>query len=66
MSNSDISSSIVVGITGGIGTGKSSVSSILIDMGHKVIDTDALAKELMITNKKLKQKIISEFQKLVI
>lgn len=61
MNNSDISLSIVVGITGGIGTGKSSVANILTEMQFKVIDTDQLANDLMLNNKKLKNKIITEF-----
>lgn len=61
MNNPDISLSIVVGITGGIGTGKSSVANILTEMQFKVIDTDQLANDLMLNNKKLKNKIITEF-----
>lgn len=37
---------LIVGITGGIGTGKSSVSSYLIENGYKVIDTDIISKEV--------------------
>ena len=37
---------IVVGLTGGIGSGKSTVSSALAEMGAKVIDADAVAREL--------------------
>lgn len=37
----------VIGITGGIGTGKSTVSNILREDGFKVIDADKISKELM-------------------
>ncbi len=37
---------IVVGLTGGIGSGKSTVSSALAVMGAKIIDADAVAREL--------------------
>lgn len=35
----------LVGLTGGIATGKSSVSAILSSMGIKVIDADLIARE---------------------
>ena len=35
----------VIGITGGIGAGKSSVSSYLEELGYDVIDADKIAKE---------------------
>lgn len=35
----------LVGLTGGIATGKSSVASMLKDMGIKVIDADQIARE---------------------
>lgn len=36
----------IIGITGGIGSGKSTVSRILRDLGAAVIDADALAKNV--------------------
>jgi len=36
-----------VGLTGGIGSGKSSVASILAELGAFVIDTDELAREVV-------------------
>lgn len=36
-----------VGLTGGIGAGKSAVASILADLGAYVVDTDALAREVV-------------------
>ncbi len=41
---------IVVGITGGIGSGKSFVANILRNSGFKVFDCDKEAKELMVSN----------------
>jgi dephospho-CoA kinase len=35
-----------IGLTGGIGSGKSTVASIWVDLGAHLIDTDALAREL--------------------
>jgi dephospho-CoA kinase len=35
-----------VGLTGGIGSGKSTVASLWVNLGARLIDTDAIAKEL--------------------
>ena len=35
----------IVGLTGGIGTGKSTVSKIFKDLGCQVIDADQIARE---------------------
>ena len=45
-----LSNSVVVGITGGIGTGKSGVAKFITGLGYKVIKTDDRAKELMKTD----------------
>ncbi len=37
---------MVLGLTGGIATGKSTVSSILIGKGYKIVDADKIAKEI--------------------
>lgn len=36
---------IVIGVTGGVGTGKSTVSTMFKELGAKVIDADVLARE---------------------
>ena len=38
---------LVVGLTGGIGSGKSTVSSLLTDRGAMVVDTDAVARQVV-------------------
>jgi dephospho-CoA kinase len=38
---------IVIGITGGVGTGKSTVARMLKELGAKVIDADELAREAL-------------------
>ena len=38
--------SFVVGLTGGIGSGKSTVADIFADLGARVVDTDVIAHEL--------------------
>lgn len=42
--------SIIIGITGGIATGKSTVSAILKELGYQVIDSDIIAKDIMSHN----------------
>ncbi len=48
---------IVVGLTGGIGSGKSTVGQIWEKLGAKVVRADDLAKELMTTDSQLINKI---------
>lgn len=50
-----------VGITGGIGSGKSFVCKVFASLGIPVYYADERAKELMLTDEKLKQAIIAEF-----
>lgn len=52
---------IKVGLTGGIGSGKSTVCRIWEKLGAKVIYADELAKQLMETDSSLKNKIIKAF-----
>lgn len=51
----------VVGITGGIGTGKTTLAKVIENMGYKVIYTDLLAKKIMSENSEIKKKIIEAF-----
>ncbi len=53
--------SIVVGITGGIGSGKSSVARIFAGEGFPVISTDNRAKELMISDEKIIKRLTGRF-----
>ncbi len=50
-----------IGITGGIGVGKSTLSNILIEKGYKVFVADNIAKDLLKSDEKLRQEIISAF-----
>ncbi|RPH01188.1 MAG: dephospho-CoA kinase [Amoebophilaceae bacterium TMED152] len=49
--------SYLVGITGGIGSGKTTVSNIFSHLGYKVYNSDERAKYLMQTNDKIIRKI---------
>jgi dephospho-CoA kinase len=52
---------VVVGITGGIGSGKSTAADIIKDEGYNIVSTDDMAKELMVSNQELKKKLVKEF-----
>lgn len=51
----------VLGITGGVGTGKTEVLRILEDYGFKTIRTDEVAKELMAPESEITKKLVSAF-----
>ena len=52
---------IKVAITGGIGTGKTTISSMFSDKGIPVFNSDEIAKEIMNTNSLLKDEIVTAF-----
>lgn len=52
---------VKVGITGGIGSGKTTVCKVWENRGAFVVYSDDLAKRLMVSNKKLVNQICSEF-----
>lgn len=50
-----------VGITGGIGSGKSTIAKIFATLGIPVFNADAEAKKIMETNNEIREKIIETF-----
>jgi len=52
-----------VAVTGGIGSGKSSLCKLFVDRGFPVFSSDSVAKELMINDAGVKKKIIKHFGK---
>ena len=50
-----------VGLTGGIGTGKSSVSSLFNDWGAYIFDADSVAKDILNYDNTAQGEIIAEF-----
>jgi len=52
---------LVIGITGGIGSGKSTVSEIYTNEGYKILNADDVAKSVMINNAEVKKSIIENF-----
>ncbi|TYQ13334.1 UNVERIFIED_CONTAM: dephospho-CoA kinase [Acetivibrio alkalicellulosi] len=51
----------VIGITGGIGSGKSTVSKILSGFGAKVIEADEIAKGIMVKGEKAFSEVVDYF-----
>ena len=52
---------MIVGLTGGIGSGKSEVSRRFQALGIKVIDADKIARDVVIPNSPALQKIVQHF-----
>ena len=52
---------LLIGLTGGIGSGKSEAASIIKAMGFPLIDSDEIAKKLLIEDEFLKREIIKHF-----
>lgn len=50
-----------IAITGGIGSGKSLVTSYVEKLGYSVLKSDDIAKDLMQNDESIKKKIINEF-----
>ena len=52
---------IKVGLTGGIGTGKSTVSRMIKDAGFKVIDADLIARDVLVKYPEILEKVRAQF-----
>ena len=51
----------IVGLTGGIGSGKSTIAGFFRELGVPVYDSDAEAKSLMVSSEELREGIIQAF-----
>ena len=52
---------IVIGLTGGIGSGKSSVAARLVERGAVLVDADALAREVVEPGRAAYAKVVERF-----
>jgi dephospho-CoA kinase len=52
---------LLVGLTGGIATGKSTVSQMFAHLGAKVVDADLLAREVVMPGQPALDEIVTEF-----
>ena len=52
---------LVIGVTGGIASGKSNVCNVIKELGYPVIDCDKITKELSEINKPIYNAILNNF-----
>lgn len=52
---------MIIGITGGSGAGKSYIAAVFAENGFKIIDADAIAKDIMKNSRELKENIKKHF-----
>jgi len=52
---------LVIGLTGGLGTGKSTVAAMFARRGTKIIDADAITRDLLAPGKKCVKKVAKIF-----
>lgn len=51
----------IIGVTGGIGSGKSTVSRILEDLGAVILDADKISREVMLPEGEAFEEVINSF-----
>ena len=56
----------IVGLTGGIGSGKSTVSDYLISKGFHVLDADRIAREIVLPGSEMLIRLTAVFGKKII
>lgn len=56
----------IIGLTGGIGSGKSTVSNYLIQKGYPVIDADKIAREIVQPNSDILIKLVNCFGEMIL
>lgn len=52
---------LIVGLTGGIASGKSTISKMIVELGFPVIDADIIAREVVNIGEETYEKLISVF-----
>lgn len=56
----------VVGLTGGIGSGKSTVADLFVEQGAALVDTDAIARELTMAGGAALPALVAEFSPAIV
>ena len=52
---------LTIALTGGIGSGKTSIASIFKNLGVPIIDSDTISKEIILPGKQCFKDIVNEF-----
>jgi dephospho-CoA kinase len=52
---------VIIGLTGGIGSGKSTIAKVFENLGVPIFDADTSAKHIMNTSSAIKEKLIETF-----
>lgn len=56
----------IVGLTGGIGSGKSTIADLFVELGIKIIDADIIAREVVAKDTPLLAEIVNHFGKQIL
>ena len=56
----------IIGLTGGIGSGKSTVAGFLTELGAVVLDSDKIGHEILETDAEVRQEIVDNFGRQVL
>ena len=51
----------IVGLTGGIGSGKTTIANLFADLGVPLVDADVVAREVVAKDSPLLSKIVEHF-----
>ena len=57
---------LIVGLTGSMGSGKTTAASILKELGASIIDADAICRELVLPNQPAWEEITHTFGKAIL
>lgn len=52
---------MIIGLTGGIASGKSTVSALLVNKGARLVDADVIAREVMLPGHKVLAAVVEHF-----
>ncbi|VFP80056.1 dephospho-CoA kinase [Candidatus Erwinia haradaeae] len=55
--------SYIVALTGGIGSGKSTIANMFAKLGVKIVDSDAIARQILVANREVLMEIYKYFGK---
>lgn len=57
---------LTIGLTGGIGSGKSTISQLFVSLGVPIIDTDLIARDVVVAGKPALQALKQRFGKIIL